>query len=523
MRRLVWLVVLTSVLSLAAAVRVAGAAPRSAPAFHPMTCPAGVFAPQLDVDCGFIRVPEDRTNPRGRVITVAAAVIHTSAAHPAPDPIVFLDGGPSFGAISGFAPSFYFDHAGYSADRDVILVDTRGTGLARPRLGCPEFDRAEVRSFYAKPSINSQVLPIYQAAIRHCHDRFTARGIDLSAYNTAESAADLDALRRALDVHRWNLFAVSADGTLGLTYLRLYPQALRSVVIDSGMSTQMLWGLDYDRGLAEELDAIFAGCRANAACNDRYPGLRHAFFRKVAQLQRHPATITLPDFRPHPVKLVLDGVGLFADALYNIFPGDAFEPEGIHDLIDQMWRKTHGQLVQVYRELFGTGPATNSHFNDYFAQGKSMSYLCHDQINFITHDDLAQAARDVPAFAPRYLSPDYDLADGFNIVLSPAGCRIWDVGRAAPVQDAPVVSHVPTLVLAGEYDTGVPPYIVRQTMAGLSRGHYYEFPASAHIQLASYTTGSTCARQIATEFLARPARTPDSSCIADLPRFDFTP
>jgi pimeloyl-ACP methyl ester carboxylesterase len=523
MRRAIWLVVLVSTLSLAAAVRDAGAAPAVAPAFHTFACPAGVFRPKLDVECGFVRVPEDRAHPNGRMITVPAAVIHASTAHPARDPIVFLDGGPSFGAISSFPPDFYFNHAGYSANRDVILVDTRGTGLSTPRLGCPEFDRAEVRAFYSKPSVNSQVLPIYRAAIRHCHDRFTARGIDLAAYNSAESAADLEALRLALGVHRWNMFGVSADGTLALTYMRLYPHALRSVVIDSGMSTQVLWGLDYDRGLAQELDAIFAGCRANAACNATYPGLRHAFFRKVAQLQQHPATITFPDFQPHPVQLRLDGAGMFADVIFSIFPGDAFSPEGIHDLLNRMWRETHGQLVGAYRDWFGTGPATNGHANDFVAQGKSMSYVCHDQVSFITHDDLVQAAHDVPAFAPRYLSPNYDLADGFNTTISPAGCRIWDVGQAAQVQDQPVESHIPTLVLAGEYDRGVPPYIVRQVMVGLSRGHYYEFPASAHIQLASYNNGAKCARRITTQFLDNPNVTPDSSCIAALPQFDFTP
>src|SRR6185503_115650 len=125
-------------------------------------------------------------------IRVAAAIVHASSSHPAPDPIVFLDGGPSFGAIAPFALDLYFADAPYAADHDLILVDTRGTGFSEPRLGCPELDRARVASFYAGRFLNSRSLPIMQRALRHCRDRLTAAGVDVSAYDSAEGATDLE-------------------------------------------------------------------------------------------------------------------------------------------------------------------------------------------------------------------------------------------------------------------------------------------------------------------------------------------
>jgi pimeloyl-ACP methyl ester carboxylesterase len=80
---------------------------------------------------------------------------------------------------------------------------------------------------------------------------------------------------------------------------------------------------------------------------------------------------------------------------------------------------------------------------------------------------------------------------------------------------------VPTLVLAGEYDGGVPPYIVRQVMAGLPNGRYFEFPAGAHLQLASYNYDSHCARNLTAQFLTSPRGAIDSSCIATLAGVDF--
>jgi pimeloyl-ACP methyl ester carboxylesterase len=190
----------------------------------------------------------------------------------------------------------------------VILVDTRGTGVSQPRLGCPEFDRATESTFYSKPFIGSSAVEDFSRAITACRDRLTAAGIDLAAYDSAESAADLDALRRALGYRQWNLFAASADGALGLTYMRLFPDAIRSAVIDSGQSTQHLGGVDYQRGLNELLQRAFAGCAANAACNAAYPNLRDVFFDLVHRLQAHPAVIPIPDFEPNPVTIRVDGV-----------------------------------------------------------------------------------------------------------------------------------------------------------------------------------------------------------------------
>jgi pimeloyl-ACP methyl ester carboxylesterase len=491
------------------------------PMFQSASCPPEVFPPSVSVDCGFVVVPENRARPSGRAIRVAAAVMHAPSSHPKQDPIVFLDGGPSFGAISSFAVDTYFGGASYTRDRDVILVDTRGTGLSEPRLGCPEFDRAHVSTVYSKPFVGSSAVADFSRAIRACRDRLAAAGIDLAAYNSAESAADLEALRRALGYRQWNLFALSADGVLGLTYMRLFPGGIRSAVIDSGMSPQHLWGLDYYGGLNQLLERAFAGCAANAACNAAYPNLRGVFFDLVHRLQAHPAVIPIPDFQPRPVTIRVDGVVFYFDSLFGIFPGNEFAPDSIRPLLSEIWRAAHGQLTQVYQDRLGTGPET-SDADSFLAEGKTMSYVCRDLVGFITRADLRQAARDLPELAPLFLDPNFDLPLGW-VPPSPAGCRLWKVGVADPAQHQPVRSSIPTLVLAGEYDSGVPPLIVRQIPPTLRTSFYYEFPAAPHIQLANDNPVSTCARSIAGQFLKAPTTRPNSSCIRSLPQFDFTP
>lgn len=495
------------------------AGPTGTAAFTTTECPDGVFPDDADVDCGYLEVPERWQRPGGRKIRVAAAYVHGTATEVREDPIVFLDGGPSFGAISPFALTTYFADWDYLDDRDIVLVDTRGTGYSEPRLGCPELDRAEVRAFYAPPTIGSQAPAIVSRALGHCWDRLVDAGVDPSAYTTAQSAADLEALRTALGVDRWNLLAISADGQLGLTYMRLFPDGIRSAVIDSGISTQTLWGLDYDRGVHRMLERVFAGCAADEACDQRFPGIRAKFYRLVRQLQREPAVIRFRDFEPKPVTLVLDGAGLLSDTGQGIRPGDADHPEEISWLLHTVWRQTHGELKQTYRGFFGTGPVENGHSQDYVATGKSMSYLCHDSVAFLSMADRRRAARDLPWFADRYLAPTYDL--DWLSPMSPAGCRSWPVGSAPPVQHEPVVSDIPTLALAGQLDLGVPPYMARQVVEGLSGSTYVRIPAASHLQLAAPTHGSDCSRSIAEQFLDDPASPPDTSCVAEVPRFDF--
>ena len=152
-----------------------------------------------------------------------------------------------------------------------------------------------------------------------------------------------------------------------------------------------------------------------------------------------------------------------------------------------------------------------------------MSWVCHDFVPFITHQQREEAAAAAPAFGQRFLRHGFDLAAGYHDPRSPAGCRHWPVGRAGHQQHELVVSGIPTLVLANRFDLGVPPRMVKRMLPGLSQHTYVELPAGGHLSLAVFTNGSGCAREIATEFLAGPGTAPDTSCVDDLPSVDFSP
>jgi len=61
----------------------------------------------VTVDCGYLTVPEDRGRPDGPTIRLHVGVFESERKDPAPDPILYLGGGP--GENSTEASSLIFD------------------------------------------------------------------------------------------------------------------------------------------------------------------------------------------------------------------------------------------------------------------------------------------------------------------------------------------------------------------------------------------------------------------------------
>lgn len=55
--------------------------------------------------CGYLTVPEDHSRPQGPTIRLAVAIFKASYTNPAPDPVVYLEGGPGGPVLAHLAPS----------------------------------------------------------------------------------------------------------------------------------------------------------------------------------------------------------------------------------------------------------------------------------------------------------------------------------------------------------------------------------------------------------------------------------
>ena len=75
--------------------------------------------------CGTYTVWENREARTGRTIDLNIRVLQATAPNPKADPLVVLLGGPGEAATA--AAEWYGDDPAF-ADRDILLVDARGTG-----------------------------------------------------------------------------------------------------------------------------------------------------------------------------------------------------------------------------------------------------------------------------------------------------------------------------------------------------------------------------------------------------------
>ena len=61
--------------------------------FEPSACPVE-FPEEITVDCGYVVVPELHNNFDGTVLRLAVAILRSPNPNKAPDPVLYLEGGP---------------------------------------------------------------------------------------------------------------------------------------------------------------------------------------------------------------------------------------------------------------------------------------------------------------------------------------------------------------------------------------------------------------------------------------------
>ncbi|MFC6984253.1 hypothetical protein [Streptomyces cirratus] len=146
--------------------------------------------------CGTLEVPENRSRPGGRTIKLAVARIPAVAHQPAADPVVFMAGGPGADTFDDIP---FLIGSGLNKDRELIVMAQRGNLYDQPNLACPEVDRFNAQAVGLGYD-SQQAEQLMLKAVKDCRARLTAGGVDLSAYNTTENAADFADLRTALGI-----------------------------------------------------------------------------------------------------------------------------------------------------------------------------------------------------------------------------------------------------------------------------------------------------------------------------------
>ncbi|OQX62094.1 MAG: hypothetical protein B5M51_06585 [Anaerolinea sp. 4484_236] len=254
------------------------------PVFEASDCtfaiPTGV-----QVDCGFVVVPENRYGDANKTIRLAVAIYRGSDSSAVP--ILYLQGGPGQETVKLMSEYFDWTVAPFLAERDFILLDQRGMGLSEPNLDCPKLDKVFEEDATNKIPFNQRE-ERYLTAFDECRNILTAQGVRLSSYNTMENAADVKDVILALGYQQATLFGVSYGTRLAQVVMRENPEVVYSAVLDSVLPIESKVYNESAAIAQASLDTLFAGCAADPDCQKAYPNLEEDLREVVAQLEAKP-------------------------------------------------------------------------------------------------------------------------------------------------------------------------------------------------------------------------------------------
>jgi pimeloyl-ACP methyl ester carboxylesterase len=191
----------------------------------------------ITLDCGYLTVPENYAEPNGTQIRLAVAIARHPSGNPEPDPIVYLEGGPGGSPLEFLYLTFNTQYqALFETNRDIVIFDQRGIGYSEPALDCPEMQALNIElldyELDGATLTQDELDTLLVDSLMACGETLSVDN-DLSAYNSASNAADVESLRMALGYEQINLWGISYGTRLALTIMRDYPDGIRSVVIDS--------------------------------------------------------------------------------------------------------------------------------------------------------------------------------------------------------------------------------------------------------------------------------------------------
>lgn len=462
------------------------------PSFATVACGDPRFV-DLDIgaggECGTLTVPEDRSNPTGRQVTLAVLRLPALDGSVGGVPLVYLSGGPGDAAIDAG-----WQQRVVAADRPVILVDQRGTGRSTPSLDCPEIDEATWRELAEGMDLDARSVSASRARAA-CRKRLAGE-VDLDSYDTPTMAADMADLRTAMGLDEWSILGVSYGTAIGREILRSHPDGLQAAILDSVVEP----GLDDGpgagtKGVEEAFGRLFGACDGGAACATNHPDLEADLLAIRDRLNAAPHEVPFTDS---------DGVSRVARLTGDTVLGGMFQAMYDSSLIGllpsfigQVANGQDGVLDAVGGPLLGT-----------LAEGSNGVFLsvgCADRQDRSTPGNTEQLRKERPLAAFR--------ADD-------TGCADWDVESVPGAVNTVGATTVPTLLLGGQFDPVTPAEGTKRVARKMgARATFVELPGLGHGVLFA---ADPCPHSIADAFLAAPDAPVDTSCVAPMPPVTFS-
>ena len=447
-----------------AGARTTTAAARPQPRLRPGACPERLPGYR----CATITVPLHRRGPHagdGRTLTLDVAVQRAPARPPRGD-LLILSGGPGQPGLP-FGPRMAQRLRRPAAGHRIVVVDQRGTG--RRAIRCP--------SLQASVGTSDVAVPL-RSAVSACARSLGPRR---DAFATADTVADLDAVRHALGDASWTVAGISYGAFVAERYALAHPGQTRAVVLDSVVPQEGVELLERVplRAVARVLRTVCAdaGRPCTAAGGDPVGDLR----RVVAA---HPE---------------------LGPALFDALTERSIGVPRLGPIPDALHAAASGDLAPLRALLRGSAGEQSGVPVAFYSTGLHAATLCADAPALWPGGPAAPAAVRSAAVArlratlPAAQTAPWPRSTALGQGLL-ATCRAWPVTAAPPTPPSGARIRAPALLLAGDHDLSTPLEWARAQARRMADARLVVVPGAGH-SILSREQGST-ARDALRRFLA---------------------
>jgi len=272
-------------------------------------------------------------------------------------------------------------------------------------------------------------------------------------------------------------------------YLRLFPDRVRTVVLDGVVPQTLALGSEHAAKLDQSVYRVLNGCDGEPDCARAFPATGDKLAELVRTLQDSPVDISIVHpTTGEPLSLTFDREVLSSSLRFLAYSADtqAMLPLLIHEAAtERRFDRLASQMLIATSGLQQT-----------IAQGMELSVMC---------------AEDFPWYPENTRSDDTLMGD-MMIRAAAVQCGIWPRGPVPDGFHEPVAVDVPVLLLSGALDPVTPPEYGEQVAAHLPRAMHLIAPGQGHI-----VTTRGCMGDIVSDFIVAGEFTAlETSCMAQM-------
>jgi pimeloyl-ACP methyl ester carboxylesterase len=391
------------------------------------------------------------------------ALIPAVAGQALPDPIAVLMGGPGEDAISA-AAIFARQFEPLLRDRDLLLVDQRGTGRSNPLI-C---------DLLAGEDVATPLRDLYPPeAVKRCMQHLQTHA-NLTQYAFAQFANDLEQVRRALGYGPLNLSAGSYGTRAAQVYLRAYPQSVRTVHLASVVPLDKPVPLTMAKSAQAALTDLFQACAADATCHAAFPNLQGEFREVVSRLDQGSVRTSIPG--------VGQGLPLQRGRVIEWFRSLLYRPATAATVPWLIHRAYEGDWQPIAEGILENARGMRSALS----VGVLLSVTCSEDLAFVSEEDIRRETRGT-------------FLGDYRVRQQQAACEKWPRSVLPKSYRVPVRSPVPTLFVSGDTDAATPLWFTQHVARG------FENRAEVVLGGRGHTEWSDCMSAVYEQFVRRAA------------------